>query len=81
MRCYSCNGFGHKAQECGNSRRNQMRNAPYSSTRNSNESWNANETERMKFHRTGIEDKGHSQSWMKKTGHMNLGDYHNGNGH
>ena len=62
MRCYSCNGFGHKAQECGNSRRKQMRNAPYSSTRNSNESWSANEIERMKFHRTGVEDIGHSQS-------------------
>ena len=58
-----------------------MINAPYNSTRNSNESWNENEIERMKFNRTGVEDRGHSQSWMKKTGKMNFGNHHNGNGH
>ena len=58
-----------------------MRNAPYNSTRNSNESWNANEIERMKFHRTSVEDKGYSQSWMKKTRQLDFGNHHNGNGH
>ena len=72
MRCYGCSGFGHKAQDCYNSRRQQMRNAPYSLTRNFHESWKENDVERMKSKRTGVEDKGHPQTWMKKTEQLNI---------
>ena len=72
MRCYSCSGFGHKAQDCYNSRRQQMRNAPYSSTRNFHESWKENDVKRKKFKKTNVEDKGHSQTWMKKTEQLNI---------
>ena len=57
-----------------------MRNAPYKSTRNSNESCKENGIERMKFQKTGVEYRGHSQNWMKKTGQLNIGDHCNGNG-
>ena len=72
MRCYSCSGFGHKAQDFYNSRRKQTKNAPYRSTRNFHESWKENDVERMKSKRTGVEDKGHSQTWMKKTEQLNI---------
>ena len=71
MRCNSCSGFGHKAQDCYNSRRQQMKNALYSSTRNFHESWKENDVERMRCKRTGVEDKGHSQTWMKRTEQLN----------
>ena len=74
MRCYSCSGFGHKAQECYNSRRQQMRNVPYNSIRKSHEYWKENDVERMKSKRIAVEDKGHSQTWMKKIEQLNIGE-------
>jgi hypothetical protein len=40
MRCYICGGFGHKAQDYWNSRRQSMRNSSY---RRVNETWKKNE--------------------------------------
>jgi hypothetical protein len=36
MRCYNCSGFGHKSQECYNSRRRSLRNASYNMERKKN---------------------------------------------
>jgi hypothetical protein len=40
MRCYNCGGFGNKAHDCWNSRRQSMRNDSY---RRVNETWKKNE--------------------------------------
>jgi hypothetical protein len=37
MRCYSCSGFGHKSQECWNTRRNSMMRTLHSMARRRNE--------------------------------------------
>ena len=80
MRFYGCSGFGHRVQECCNSRRQRMKNSPYRSTRKFNEYWKGNDIERMKSQRTGAEDRGHSQIWMKKVGQLTIGDHFKGNG-
>ena len=38
LRCYTCSGFGHKAQECA-SQRSQPKRTPYTSARRTNEPW------------------------------------------
>ena len=58
-----------------------MRNAPYNSIRKFNEYWKRNDIERMKSQRTGVEDRGHSQIWMKKDGQLNIVDHFKGNGY
>ena len=54
-----------------------MRNATYSSTRNFHESWKENDVERMKFKKIDVEDKGHSQTWMKKIEQLNIDEVDN----
>jgi hypothetical protein len=55
MRCYSCGGFGHKAQDFWNSRRQSMRNASYNKERRVNETWKKDEVSRIEYHRTKVE--------------------------
>jgi abortive infection bacteriophage resistance protein len=55
MRCYNCGGFGHKAQDYWNSRRQSMRNDSYNTTRRVNETWKKNEVEIIEYHRTKAE--------------------------
>jgi hypothetical protein len=47
MRCYSCSGFGHKSQDCWNSRRQSMRNVSYYMERREHEAWKKDNVERM----------------------------------
>jgi hypothetical protein len=47
MRCYECNGFGHKSWDCWNLRRQTMRNDSYNMTRRENETWKKDNVERM----------------------------------
>ena len=52
MRCYSCSGFGHKAQECP-SQRSQPRVSPScTSARKVYESWKKNDTGSFEGQRT-----------------------------
>ena len=63
MRCDSCNGFGHKAQDCWNTWKQSMGSLSYSSTRKANkdEGTNAERTNAKK------------QVWMKKTEQLHIG--------
>jgi hypothetical protein len=60
MRCYSCGGYGHKAHNCWNSRRQSMRNDSYNTTRRVNETWNKNEVVVIEDQRTTFKKLGHS---------------------
>ena len=57
MRCYSCSGLGHKAQDCWSTRKQPLRSFPYSSSRkaSTNEGTNAQRTDAKK------------KVWMRKT--------------
>jgi hypothetical protein len=67
MRCYSCSGFGHKSQECWNTRRNSMMRNSHRMARIRNEVRNGDIFENMDTQRSSSEDKGHLQKWVKKT--------------
>jgi hypothetical protein len=43
MRCYSCGGYGHKAYNYWNLRKQSMRNNSYSTTKGVNGTWKKNE--------------------------------------
>ena len=55
MRCYNCDKFGNKSQECGKSRRQPMKNNPYKLGRKSNELWK--KIREDKSQRTNVETK------------------------
>ena len=57
MRCYSCSGLGHKAQDCWSTQKQPMRRISYSSSRkaSTDEGTNVERTDAKK------------QVWMKKT--------------
>ncbi len=66
MRCYTCNGFGNKAQDCWNSRSQPMKNTPYSSGRKSNKDWNKKRDESVKSQWANSERKSRSQKWIER---------------
>jgi hypothetical protein len=66
MRCSNCSGFGHKSQDCWNSRRKSMRNDSYNMEIRENETWKKDNVEIMEAQRTSTEKLGHSHKWMKR---------------
>jgi hypothetical protein len=67
MRCYNCSGFGHKYQECWNTRRKSMMRTSHSMARRRNEVRNGDIFENRDSQRSSYEEKGHLQKWVKKT--------------
>jgi hypothetical protein len=67
MRCYSCSGFGHKSQECWNTRRKSMMRTSYSMARRRNEVRKGDIFEKMDTRSSSSEEKGYLQKWVKKT--------------
>jgi hypothetical protein len=67
MRCYSYSGFGHKSQECWNTRRNSMMRTSHSMDRRRNEVRKGDIFEKMDTQSSSSEEKGHLQKWVKKT--------------
>jgi hypothetical protein len=67
MRCYSCSGFGHKSQECWNTRRKSMMRTSHSMARRRNEVRKGDIFEKMDTQSSSSEEKGHLQKWVKKT--------------
>jgi hypothetical protein len=66
MRCYSCGGYGHKAHNCWNSRRQSMRNVSYNTKRRVKETWKKNEVAVIEDQRTKFNKPGHSQMWIER---------------
>jgi hypothetical protein len=70
MRCYNCDRFGHKSQNCRKSRSQSMRNNSYKSGRKSNEGWKKRRND--KSQRTNLEKKdptnkiSHEKVWRRK---------------
>ena len=66
MRCYSCDGLGHRARDCWYSRRQPMWNG---STRRTNEPWRRADNGTGSGHKTAVAEQGtgKAQVWMKKT--------------
>jgi hypothetical protein len=67
MRCYNCSGFGHKSQECWNTRRKSMMRTSHSMARRRNEVRKGDIFEKMDAQSSSSEEKGHLQKWVKKT--------------
>jgi hypothetical protein len=67
MRCYSCSGFGHKSQECWNTRRNSMMRTSHSMARRRNAVRKGGIFENMDTKSSSFEEKSHLQKWVKKT--------------
>jgi hypothetical protein len=67
MRCYNCSGFGHKSQECWNTRRKSMMRTSHSMDRIRNEVIKGDIFENMDTQSSSSEEKGHLQKWVKKT--------------
>jgi hypothetical protein len=67
MRCYSCSGFGHKSQECWNTRRKSMMQTSHIMARRRNEVRKGDIFENMDTQSSSSEEKGHLQKWVKKT--------------
>jgi hypothetical protein len=67
MRCYSCSGFGHKSQECWNTRINCMMRTSHSMDRRRNEVRKGDIFEKMDAQSSSSEEKGHLQKWVKRT--------------
>ena len=67
MRCYSCSGFGHKSQQCWNTRRKSMMRTSHSMARRRNEVRKGYIFEKMDAHSSSSKEKGHLQKWLKKT--------------
>jgi hypothetical protein len=66
MRCYSCSGFGHKSQECWNTRRKSMMRTSHSIARRRNKVRKGDIFEKIDTQRSSSEEKGHIQKWVKK---------------
>jgi hypothetical protein len=60
MRCYSCGGYGHKAHNCWNSRKQSIRNASYNTTKKVKETWKKNEVAVIEDQRTKFKKLGQS---------------------
>jgi hypothetical protein len=67
MRCYNYSGFGHKSQECWNTRRNSIMRTSHSMARRRNEVRKGDIFENMDTQSSSSEEKGHLQKWVKKT--------------
>jgi hypothetical protein len=67
MRCYNYSGFGHKYQECWNTRRMPMMRTSHSIARIRNEGRKGDIFENMDAQRSSSEEKEHLQKWVKKT--------------
>jgi hypothetical protein len=67
MRCYRCSGFGHKSQDCWNTRRNSMMRTSYSMTRRRHEVRKEDIFENMEAQSSSSKKLGHIQKWVKKT--------------
>jgi hypothetical protein len=67
MRCYNCIVFGHKYQDCWNTRRNSMMRTSYSMTRRRHEVRKEDIFEKMEAQSSSSEKMGHLQKWVKKT--------------
>jgi hypothetical protein len=63
IRCYNCSGFGHKSQECWNTRRKSTMRTTNSMARRRNEDI----FEKMDAHSSSSEEQEHLQKWVKKT--------------
>jgi catechol-2,3-dioxygenase len=74
MRYYSCGGYGHKAYNCWNSRKQSIRNASYSMTKGVNKTWKKNEVAEIKYQRTKFKKPGHSQIWIENTEQVNMSE-------
>jgi len=66
MRCYTCSGFGHKSQDCWNTRRNSMMMISYSMTRRGNEVRKGEIFKKMEAQSSSFEMKGHLQKWVRR---------------
>jgi hypothetical protein len=60
LRCYSCGGYGHKANNYWNSRKQSMRNASYNTKKVVNRTWKKNEVVVIDDQRTKLKKPGHS---------------------
>jgi hypothetical protein len=67
MRFYNCSGFGHKSQECWNTRRKSMMRTSHSMSRRRNGVRKGDIFEKMDTQSSISEEKGHLQKWVKKT--------------
>jgi hypothetical protein len=74
MRCYNCSGFGHKSQDCWNTRRKSMMMNSYSMTRRRNEFRKEDIFENMEAHSSSSEKLGNLQKWVKKTEQLEQND-------
>jgi hypothetical protein len=59
MRCYNCSGFGHKSDECWNTRRNSMMRTSNSMARRRNEVRKGDIFEKMDAQSSSYEEQGH----------------------
>jgi hypothetical protein len=59
MRCYNCSVFGHKSQECWNTRRKSMMRTSHSIDRRRNDVRKGDIFEKMDAQRSISEEKGH----------------------
>jgi hypothetical protein len=66
MRCYSYSGFGHKSQECWNTRKNLTIRTLNSMARRRNEVRKGYIFENMDAQSSSSEEQGYLQKWMKK---------------
>jgi hypothetical protein len=67
MKCYNYSGFGHKSQDCWNTRRKSMMRISYSMTRRRHEVRKEDIFEKNEAHSSSSEKLGHLQKWVKKT--------------
>jgi len=61
LRCYTCSGFGHKAQKCKSQRSQPRRSTSYTSAR------------RFEDHKTNSYSQGHSQAWRNEFDQRSVG--------
>jgi hypothetical protein len=66
MRCYTCRGFGHKSQDCWNTRRKSMMMNSYSMTKRRHEVRKEEIFEKIEAQSSSSEKWGHLQKWVKK---------------
>jgi hypothetical protein len=67
MRCYSYSGFGHKSNECWNTRRKSMMRTSNSMARRRNEVRKGDIFEKMDAQISSFEKEEHLQKWVTKT--------------
>jgi hypothetical protein len=67
MRCYNCSGFGHKYQDCSNTRINSMMRTSYSMNKRRNEVRKEAIFKKMEAQRSSSKKLGHLQKRVKKT--------------